>query len=95
MCLILTILTAIFFTILYLSKKKRGLNAKAEFTTLLMFWSASFMWSVDGIANVIEKEPFFDISLSDTILGFIIIACGLVVYGVLNILEKRKLAMSI
>ena len=38
-----------------------------------MFWGAALMWSVDGIASVIEGEPFFDISRSDTILGFIIL----------------------
>ena len=55
----------------------------------LMFWAAALMWSVDGIASLLEGEPFFDISREDTVLGFIIVVCGLAVFAFLTAMEKR------
>lgn len=88
MCLIMTIVAAIVFTVLYVASRKRGMENKSVFTTMLMFWAASLMWSVDGIASVLEGEGFFDISVEDTILGVIILAAGLVVFGALSAKEK-------
>ncbi len=59
---------------------------------MFMFWAAAIMWSVDGIASVIDGESFFDLSREDTILGFIIVGAGLVVYAMMAWLEKRRLA---
>ncbi len=88
MCLIMTIVAAVVFTVLFVASKKRGVASKSVFTTMLMFWAASLMWSVDGIASVLEGEGFFDISVEDTILGVIILAAGLVVFGALSAKEK-------
>lgn len=55
-----------------------------------IFWGAALMWSVDGIASVIEGEPFFDISRSDTILGFIILGTGLSLFGISVLIQKLK-----
>lgn len=90
MCLIMTSVTALVFTILWLVTKIRGQERKSLFTSLLMFWAAALMWSVDGIASVIGGESFFDISMEDTILGFIILALGLAIFAFLFIRESKK-----
>jgi len=89
MCLIMTILTAIVFTFFMFRAKKSGKPAKSLLTSTLMFWGAALMWSVDGIASVLEGESFFDISREDTVLGFIIVVCGLAVFAFLTAMEKR------
>ena len=85
MCLIMTIIAAVVFTALWAKMRKQSL-----LTTTLMFWAAALMWSVDGVASVLEGEPFFDISREDTILGAIIILCGLAIFAVLAVFERRR-----
>lgn len=85
MCLIMTIIVAVVFTALWAKMRKESL-----LTTTLMFWAAALMWSVDGVASVLDGEPFFDISREDTVLGAIIILCGLAVFAVLAVFEKRR-----
>ncbi|MBQ3368996.1 hypothetical protein IJG44_08880 [bacterium] len=84
MCLIMTMIAAVVFTALWAKMRKQSL-----LTTTLMFWAAALMWSVDGIASLLEGEPFFDISREDTVLGFIIVVCGLAVFAFLTAMEKR------
>ena len=57
-----------------------------------MFWAASLMWSMDGVASVLEGEGFFDLSVEDSILGAIIVASGMLVFAVLSFIQKRKTA---
>ena len=71
MCLIITIISAAAFTLAFLLNKKNDKENKSVFLTMLMFWAASLMWSMDGVASVLEGEGFFDLSLEDTILGAI------------------------
>ena len=85
MCLIMTIIAAVVFTAVWAKMRKESL-----LTTTLMFWAAALMWSVDGVASVLDGEPFFDISREDTVLGVIIILCGLAVFAVLAVFEKRR-----
>jgi hypothetical protein len=85
MCLIMTIIAAVVFTALWAKMRKQSL-----LTTTLMFWAAALMWSVDGVASVLDGEPFFDISREDTVLGAIIILCGLAVFAVLAVFENRR-----
>ena len=94
MCLILTIVAAVFFTAWHVAKGGRGLVPKSVSTAMLMFWAAALMWSVDGIASVLEGESFFDISKEDGILGVIIIACGCAVFGILCLFERKKKAAA-
>ena len=89
MCLIMTIFTAIVFTFFMFRAKKSGKPAKSLLTSTLMFWGAALMWSVDGTASLLEGEPFFDISSEDTVLGFIIVVCGLAVFAFLTAMEKH------
>ena len=84
MCEIMTIVAALAFTALYFC----GRGSKAVFTTMLMFWGAALMWSVDCVGNAMEGEAFFDISREDTVLGFIILAAGLAVFGALTLWQS-------
>jgi hypothetical protein len=81
----MTIIAAVVFTALWAKMRKQSL-----LTTTLMFWAAALMWSVDGVASVLDGEAFFDISREDTVLGAIIILCGLAVFAVLAVFEKRR-----
>ena len=80
MCLIMTIIAAVAFTVAWLILRQTGKNVKSVFTTMLTFWGAALMWSIDGVANVIGGEAFFDISKEDTVLGLIILGCGLAIF---------------
>lgn len=88
MCLIMTIFAAAVFTVLWLGFRRNGKNVKSLFTTMLAFWAAALMWSIDGVASVIGGEGFFDISMEDTLLGCIIWACGLALFGILFLKER-------
>ena len=84
MCELMTIAAALVFTALYFLGKK----SPAVFTTMLMFWGAALMWSVDCVFEAVDGEGLFDISREDTILGFIILAAGLLVFGALSLKER-------
>lgn len=90
MCLIITACTAAAFTVAFFMNKKNGRDNKSVFMAMLMFWAASLMWSMDGVASVLEGEGFFDISLEDTILGVIILASGLIVFMIHSVWNKAK-----
>ena len=89
MCEIITILAAAAFTAIYFVGKRNGKPSPAVFTTMLMFWGAALMWSVDCVANRLEGEPLFDLSREDTMLGFIILGTGLLVYAALALFGRR------
>ena len=90
MCLILTICTALAFSGVYFYQRKKSCVSKNVFASMLMFWAASLMWSMDGVASVLSGEGFFDLSIEDTILGVIILACGMTVFVLLSIMQRRK-----
>ena len=90
MCEIMTILAALAFTAIYFSGKRKGRPNKAVFTTMLMFWGAALMWSVDCVANRMDGEALFDISREDTILGFIVLGAGLLVFAALGFAARRQ-----
>lgn len=90
MCEIMTIIAALAFTALYHVGKRKGNPGKAVFTTMLMFWGAALMWSVDCVANRMDGEALFDISREDTVLGFIILGAGLLVFAVLGLIGRRQ-----
>ena len=84
MCELMTIGAAIFFTVLYF----RVLRTSAVFTTMLMFWGAALMWSVDCVHSAMEGKELFDLSFEDLQLGFIVLAFGLALFGVLLFVER-------
>lgn len=90
MCLIISACTAAVFTLAFFANKKSGGENKSIFMAMLMFWAASLMWSMDGVASVLEGEGFFDISIEDTVLGIIILASGLIVFMMHSVWQKRK-----
>ena len=86
MCEIMTIVAALAFTAIYFFVKR----TPAVFTTMLMFWGAALMWGVDCVAEKMAGEPLFDISKEDTILGFIILGAGLLVFAALSLVGRRQ-----
>ena len=90
MCEIMTIVAALAFTAIYFIGKRKGNPNKAVFTTMLMFWGAALMWGVDCVAEKMAGEALFDISREDTILGFIILGAGLLVFGALSLIGRRQ-----
>ena len=101
MCLIITVFMAAVFSALFIVSKKTGSTEKSNgfdlrkfrqplFTTMLAFWAAAIMWSVDGIANVAGGEPFFDLSKEDALLGVIIALCGLALFAVLSLRNTKN-----
>ena len=84
MCELMTIGAAVFFTVLYF----KVLRTSAVFTTMLMFWGAALMWSVDCVHSAMEGEGLFDFSVEDMYLGFIVLAFGLALFGVLLFAER-------
>lgn len=87
MCELMTIAAALVFTAAYFCGKRSG----AAFTAMLMFWGAALMWAVDCVANRMEGEPLLDLGHEDVVLGYIILAAGLLVYGALAVRERRAL----
>ena len=94
MCLIFTIVAAVAFSVAFFATRKSRPGMKSVATAALMFWAAALMWSVDGIASVLDGEGFFDLSREDAVLGAIIVASGMLAFGLLRILERRKTAWA-
>ena len=88
MCELMTICAAVAFTVAHFALAGRGRRSPAVFTAMLMFWGAALMWSVDCVFNAVDGEGLFDISREDTILGFIILAAGLLAFGALSLKER-------
>ena len=84
MCELMTIAAAVAFTVLYF----RFLRTPAVLTTMLTFWGAALMWSVDCVHSAMEGEGLFDLSVEDMYLGFIVLAFGLALFGVLMLVER-------
>ena len=91
MCELMTIVAALVFTALWFAARRAGRPANAKGTAALMFWGAALMWAVDCAAEFLDGEPLFDLSREDAVLGCIVLAAGLLVYGVLELRERRVL----
>ena len=86
MCELMTIAAAAVFTVLYFA----GRRSRAVFATMMMFWGAALMWAVDCAHSAMDGEGLFDFSREDAILGGIILAAGLLVFGAMSFLERRR-----
>ena len=95
MCLIFTVIAAVAFSAAFFATRKSRPDMKSVATAALMFWAAALMWSVDGIAGVLSGEGFLDLSREDAVLGAIIVASGLLVFGLLRLLERRRAARAV
>ena len=91
MCELMTIAAALAFSVAYFRGKAAGKASEAAFTAMLMFWGAALMWAVDCAAEFMDGEPLLDLSREDAVLGAIILAAGLAVYGVLALRERQAL----
>ncbi len=89
MCELMTIAAALVFTALWFFARRAGRPSGAAGTTALMFWGAALMWAVDCVKSAMDGEGLLDLSREDAILGAIILAAGLAVYGVLVFREKK------
>ena len=88
MCLILTCIAAIVSTILYFLCP--GLSRRISLEHLaLMYWGAALMWSVDGVFRLMEGEHFLELTLNDTLLGMLVVICGLGFVGVRTLVCKK------
>ena len=87
MCELMTIAAALVFSFLYFKQER---PSKALFATMLRFWGAALMWSVDCVMSFREGEGLFDLSREDTLLGAIILAAGIAFYGVARFVETRR-----
>ena len=85
MCELMTIAAAVVFTAVYF----KGFRTKPVFAAMLMFWGAALMWSVDCVHSAMEGEGLFDMSMEDALLGCIVLAAGLAVFGVMSFLQRR------
>ncbi len=90
MCLILTFIAALFSTALYFLRPGISKRFSLEYLSL-MYWGASLMWSVDGFFRLMEGESFFDLSVNDTLLGVLIIICGLVFVAIRSLIHKKAI----
>lgn len=88
MCLILTIIAALISTALYLFKSSLRNSTFASLP--LFYWGASLMWCGDGIWNLINGEPFCELSLNDTYLGLLIVLCGIVIFSIYAFVKTKS-----
>ena len=85
MTLLITVFAAVASTaVWYFSKRARTLKVSM---LVLMFWGASLMWFVDGIAGYLEDGADYFVPsaadmLNDAFLGVSVIALALVIWMV-------------
>jgi hypothetical protein len=95
MTLIITAVAAVIATIIRFAKPEFAAKAYVGLLAL-MYWGASIMWCVDGIASLVEGEPFVELSgtaamSDDALLGICVVALGLVVWAIV-LFVKRGIA---
>lgn len=78
MCLIITSFCALITFLIY--KCNNSLYFRGGKSLCLSYTGAAMMWIVDCFISFFNGEGFFDLSLSDTILGLIVALSGLVLW---------------
>jgi hypothetical protein len=57
----------------------------------LIYWGATIMWAVDyTIGYIQEGGPFFDMSVSATLLGLVVVAAGLAVWAIALLIKGTR-----
>lgn len=93
MTLIITAIAALIASALWFANRT---NDTMKFGVLaLMYWGASLMWCVDGIACVLEGEPFVELvdkaaMLDDAKLGVLVVVVGLAAWAVALAASRRR-----
>ena len=84
MTLIITLLAAAIATIAWYVA---GPNSQMKIGVLaLMYWGAGLMWTVDGIASLLEGAAMID----DALLGLVIVTTGLIAWALYLLLKDPK-----
>lgn len=92
MCLIITLLAAVVSTLIwYFNSNRKHLKLG---TLTLMYWSASLMWTVDGIFCIANGEPFLDLSGNDALLGLVVVLCGTAAWALMLVTRNIKIAVA-
>ena len=89
MCLILTCIAAIIVTGLCFLYPTLPAGFQLD-RLALMYWGAALMWIIDGIFRIREGEAFFELSANDTLLGILIIFCGLIFWSLLTFVRSKR-----
>jgi hypothetical protein len=97
MTLVLTALAAVAVAVLRFAKPAVGVKWHLG-VLALMYFGASLMWCVDGIASLVEGGSFVELAdqavvLDDSLLGLSVIALGLVVWSLALLFLRRKAAI--
>jgi hypothetical protein len=92
MTLLITLAAAIVAGAIRFSKPDFATRNKIGFLAL-MYFGASLMWSIDGVASLVEGEAFIELSdraamADDAKLGLSVVALGLVVWFVFRLATK-------
>lgn len=93
MTLVITLLAAAVATIAWYAF---GQKSSMKIGTLaLMYWGASLMWVVDGIACLAEGEAFIEIvdtaaMLDDATLGLVVVVAGIVAWAIYLLVKDPK-----
>lgn len=93
MTLVITLLAAAVATVIWYALGQKS-NMKVG-TLALMYWGASLMWMVDGIACLVEGEAFIEIAdtaamLDDAVLGLVVVVAGLVAWAIYLLIKDPK-----
>ena len=94
MTLLITALAAIIAAVIWFAKpdfaKAFHIGALA-----LMYAGAALMWCVDGFACLAEGEAFVELTdtaamTDDALLGLCVVVLGLVIWGIVLLIKRRK-----
>ena len=93
MTLVITFLAASIVTALWYAKAPN--NDMRIGTLALMYWGATLMWCVDGLACLAEGEGFIEIvdtaaMLDDAVLGLLVVAAGLAAWAIYLVVKDPK-----
>lgn len=93
MTLVITLLAAAIATVAWYAAGPK--NTMKIGVLALMYWGASLMWIVDGIACLAEGEAFIEIAdtaamFDDAMLGFLVVTAGLAVWAIYLLIKDPK-----
>ena len=93
MTLVITLLAAAVATVIWYALGQK--SSMKVGTLALMYWGASLMWMVDGIACLVEGEAFIEIAdtaamLDDAVLGLVVVVAGLVARAIYLLIKDPK-----
>ena len=89
MTLIITGVTALAVTVIYMLMRWNSVdrcNSSHLGMLMLMYWGATLMWCVDGIASLAEDNPFVTLSdpavvADDSALGLLVVFAGFLAWS--------------